>query len=351
LAVGTACVAGTCRRDREPPDARSTARPSVRVTAADLALQGAALQHGHLLAVLPNRTARAQLRQRLMRKVEVLRILVRMAWCADGDGLQHLLGRRPGMLMVFSRYMWSVPQEVAALAACSQIRDIRARLAGWKLMSDARNGHRSLNLTDAHVADMLGVRRASVTRAAVSLKEQGLVEYQRGNIRILDRDRLEAVSCWPVRPSRRHQGARHPAVFGVRQTTARGRPTMESLGNDSGGLMNILETLAHVFPYGPTLWRVPRDGGFFAVRGLSRGMPPSNCEKLASGRAGTRIGEAARTSYLVRTPDFLLFFRTCPDTVGAAPGGFVVSCGFAPLFSALAADLEAYARRSIAARR
>lgn len=124
-----------------------------------------------------------------------------MAWCADGDDLQRLLGRRPAMLMAFSRYMWSVSQEVAAMAACSQIQDIRARLAGWILMSDVRNGHRNLHLTHAHVADMLGVRRASVTLAAVSLKEQGLLEYQRGTIRILDRDGLEAVSCWPMRAS------------------------------------------------------------------------------------------------------------------------------------------------------
>ena len=114
--------------------------------------------------------------------------------------------------------------------------------------------------------------------------------------------------------------------------------------------MNIRDTLAHVFPSGRIPWTLPDGGGFFAVCGLSRGVAPSNCEKLASGRAKPRIGEAARTSYLVRTPDFLLFFRTCPDTVGAAPGGPVVSCGFAPLFSSLAADLEAYALRSIAAR-
>lgn len=125
---------------------------------------------------------------------------------------------------------------------------------------------------------------------------------------------------------------------------------MDSYANDSGGLMNIRDTLAHVFPSGRIPWSVPDDGGFFAVRGLSRGMAPRNCESLASGCAKARIGEAPRTSYLVRTPDFLLFFRTCPDTMGLPAGGSVVSCGFAPLLSSLAADLEAYALRSIAAR-
>lgn len=114
--------------------------------------------------------------------------------------------------------------------------------------------------------------------------------------------------------------------------------------------MNILDTLAHVFPYGRILQAVPDGGGFFAMRGVSRGVAPGNCEKLASGCARTRFGEAARTSYLVRTPDFLLFFRTCPDTMGMPQDGSVVSCGFAPLCSTLAADLESYALRSIASR-
>jgi|GEM_PF-1888428 len=113
--------------------------------------------------------------------------------------------------------------------------------------------------------------------------------------------------------------------------------------------MNILDTLVHVFPSGRIRWTVPVDGGFFELRGLTRGLAPRNCESLATGCARARIGEAVRTSYLVRTPDFLLFFRTCPDTRGTASSGAAVSCGFAPLPSSRATDLEAYALRSIAA--
>ncbi len=126
-------------------------------------------------------------------------------------------------------------------------------------------------------------------------------------------------------------------------------PPSIGLPTHPGGLMNIRETLTHVFPSECFQAGVPEHGGFFEVKGLCRGIAPRNCESLASGTAKARIGEAQRESYLVRTPDFLLFFRTCPERTGSQPAGFLVSCGCAPLRSAAAKDLEAYARRSIAA--
>lgn len=114
--------------------------------------------------------------------------------------------------------------------------------------------------------------------------------------------------------------------------------------------MNISETLKHVFPSGKIRSRVPDHGGFFEVRGLCRGMAPTNCERLASGSAKARTGEALRESYLVRTPDFILFFRTCPERTDKQTTRFVMSCGYAPLPGTSAKDLEAYALRSIAAR-
>ncbi|MEY2688284.1 MAG: hypothetical protein RL375_2482 [Pseudomonadota bacterium] len=119
-----------------------------------------------------------------------------MAWCIDGEVLRLLTVRRPAMLLVFSRYIWSMSQDVAALAACAQICDIPSRLAGWIVMSDLRSRGADLHLTHAHLAQMLGVRRAGVTTAALEMKQQGLIDYQRGRIRLLDRAGLEALSCW-----------------------------------------------------------------------------------------------------------------------------------------------------------
>jgi CRP-like cAMP-binding protein len=50
-------------------------------------------------------------------------------------------------------------------------------------------------LTQAILADMLGVRRTTVNEAAGPLQQRKLISYSRGKIRILDRRRLEAASC------------------------------------------------------------------------------------------------------------------------------------------------------------
>ncbi|MFP8778566.1 Crp/Fnr family transcriptional regulator [Hydrogenophaga sp. RWCD_12] len=112
-----------------------------------------------------------------------------------GGELQRLVNRHAGMLKVFSRYIWLFSQEVAMLAASAQVQDIKARLAGWILLSAQRAPQTPLVLTHAHLADMLGVRRAGVTLAAMALKEQGLLDYRRGRIRILDQAGLAAEAC------------------------------------------------------------------------------------------------------------------------------------------------------------
>ncbi len=119
-----------------------------------------------------------------------------LAWRADGELLQRLVNRRSTLLRAFTRYLWNVVNEVATLAACAQIQDIEARVAGWILLSSQRSDPLTLRLTHAHIADMLGVRRASVTLAAKALKARGLLDYQRGHIQVLDWPGLRAASCW-----------------------------------------------------------------------------------------------------------------------------------------------------------
>ena len=121
-----------------------------------------------------------------------------LAYRADGEAMQRLVSRRANLLRAFAIYLWGFSQEVASMAAASQTHDIKARLANWILLSHARNGQGELLLTHAHLADMLGVRRAGVTLAAVELKESGLVDYLRGHIRILDMEGLRAVARKPA---------------------------------------------------------------------------------------------------------------------------------------------------------
>jgi CRP-like cAMP-binding protein len=86
------------------------------------------------------------------------------------------------------------------LAACNGLHEIEARLARWLLMVQDRLDNPEFKLTQEFLAQMLGTRRTSVTMAARSLQQSGLIQYRRGHIHILDRDGLRgcACECYPV---------------------------------------------------------------------------------------------------------------------------------------------------------
>ena len=80
--------------------------------------------------------------------------------------------------------------DIARMAAAIQSDDIPTRLAAWLVLCAERTQSPQLSLTHDQLAHMLGVRRVSITLAAVELKEQGLLDYKRGCIDILDMSRL-----------------------------------------------------------------------------------------------------------------------------------------------------------------
>ena len=109
--------------------------------------------------------------------------------------LKEVYERDLGVRRLLNRYVHTVIVTGSHSAACNRLHGLEERLARWLLMSSDGVGSDELALTHEYLALMLGVRRAGVTEAAGRLKDEGLISYRRGDIQILERERLEARSC------------------------------------------------------------------------------------------------------------------------------------------------------------
>jgi CRP-like cAMP-binding protein len=97
--------------------------------------------------------------------------------------------------LVLQRYTLAFMQQLARTAGCNRMHSVQQRCARMLLLNDDRLGRKTVPLTHEALAMLLGVRRASVTEAALRFHRLGLITYRRGHICIMDRDGLEAVAC------------------------------------------------------------------------------------------------------------------------------------------------------------
>jgi CRP-like cAMP-binding protein len=80
-------------------------------------------------------------------------------------------------------------------AACNALHPVEARFCRWLLQSADRAASDTVTLTQELLAEMLGVRRTSVTEVAGKMQHEGVITYSRGVIKIVDRTGLERLSC------------------------------------------------------------------------------------------------------------------------------------------------------------
>jgi CRP-like cAMP-binding protein len=85
--------------------------------------------------------------------------------------------------------------QVQYTAACNSLHTVEARLCRWILQTRDRADSDEIPLTQEFLAEMLGVRRTTVTLVAQTLQKAGLIRYRRGHVTIVDRARLEESSC------------------------------------------------------------------------------------------------------------------------------------------------------------
>jgi len=117
------------------------------------------------------------------------------AFRVDSETLMVTLRQCPKLERQLQQFSQMMAMQVTQIAACNRLHEVNERLARWLLMSADRIGSNSLPLTQEFLAQMLGTRRSSVTVAAGMLEKAGLIVNSRGDVKIVDRPKLEEAAC------------------------------------------------------------------------------------------------------------------------------------------------------------
>jgi len=105
------------------------------------------------------------------------------------------LRQLPALATMVERYVQALFGQIAQAVACNRLHSNEERLGRWLLMGHDRVGRDSIHISEQSLAQLLGSRRATVTRTMEIFRAAGLVRYRGGCVTVLDRAGLEAIAC------------------------------------------------------------------------------------------------------------------------------------------------------------
>jgi CRP-like cAMP-binding protein len=116
-------------------------------------------------------------------------------YTVSADALRQVVETSPEAQALVGHYTDILLAEAQQLAACNAVHPALARLARLLLKCADRVGSEQFPLTQDFLAEMLGVRRTTVTQLAQDLQARRMISYSRGRIAIIDRRALESCAC------------------------------------------------------------------------------------------------------------------------------------------------------------
>ena len=113
----------------------------------------------------------------------------------DAVTFERLLKSNERLRIGLNRFVNQYIKQISQKAICNMYHSVKERLCTWLLMLQDRCGRTTLNLTHEQIARTLGVYRPSITCIAQELREMKLINYSRGGISIISRERIKKSAC------------------------------------------------------------------------------------------------------------------------------------------------------------
>jgi CRP-like cAMP-binding protein len=130
--------------------------------------------------------------------MSVTRAVVQVAGAAstlEVERVRHLARHSAAFRATLIRHEQVLLAQSQQSAACNAVHTLEARLSRWLLRCRDLIGSEDIVLTQEFLAQMLGVRRTSVSIVANTLQQAGFIKYRRGHIRVLSLDGLRESAC------------------------------------------------------------------------------------------------------------------------------------------------------------
>jgi CRP-like cAMP-binding protein len=130
-------------------------------------------------------------------KVSLNLVVVQVAGDAsvvEGARFRQVAEEHPTLRKISLAYEQFMTAQVQQTAACNAVHKVPARICKWLLRMHKLTGD-ELPLTQEFLAQMMGVRRTSVTQVAVDLQRAGMITYHRGRVRITDIEMVRRTAC------------------------------------------------------------------------------------------------------------------------------------------------------------
>jgi CRP-like cAMP-binding protein len=131
-------------------------------------------------------------------KVSLNKAIVQLAGVGSAiaaDAMRKVADQYADFRALLVRHEQVLFAQVQQSAACNASHLVEARMCRWLLRTRDLAGSEDLTITQEFMAQMLGVRRSSLSVVANTLQKAGFIRYRRGHVRILDRAGLEEAAC------------------------------------------------------------------------------------------------------------------------------------------------------------
>ena len=123
-------------------------------------------------------------------------------WRMSLRAFRNEMDRRGPFHELVTRYNHALFAFIMQSTACNAVHSVEQRLSRWLLLAQDRMDANEFPLTQEFLAMMLGVTRPTVTVIAGTLQKAGLITYRRGQVTIVEREKLESASCECYRVSK-----------------------------------------------------------------------------------------------------------------------------------------------------